>query len=137
MTVPTSVLLIDDSPIFLHVAMQFLREHCTDCVTVVGTAVDGAVALARARELRPQVIVVDLAMSGMSGFETIPRLRESYPDAGIVALTQMELAEYRAAALAAGADEFVTKSTLSTDLLPAIERARQRRLGQTRRGDTT
>lgn len=125
---PTSVLLVDDNPTFLRVATQFLREHCTRDVTVVGTANGGAAALARAGDLQPQVIVVDLAMPGMSGLEAIPRLRELCPDAGIVALTQMEPAEYREAALVAGADEFVTKTMLSTDLLLAIQRARQRRI---------
>ena len=126
---PTSVLLVDDNPTFLRIAAQFLREHCTREVTVVGTATGGAAALARAGDLRPQVIVVDLAMPEMSGLETIPRLRELCPDLGIVALTQMEPAAYREAALAAGADEFVTKAMLSTDLLPAIQRARHRRIG--------
>jgi len=127
--VPISVLLVDDNPTFLRIAAQFLREHCTQEVTVVGTATGGRGALAQAGDLRPQVIVVDLAMTGMSGLEAIPRLRGLRPDAGIVALTQMEPSEYREAALAAGADEFVTKAMLSTGLLPAIQRARQRRIG--------
>lgn len=126
---PTSVLLVDDNPIFLRFAAQFLRECCTHEVTVVGTATGGAAALAQAADLHPQVIVVDLAMPGVSGLETIPRLRELHPDVGIVVLTQMEPAEYREAALAAGADEFVTKALLSTDLLFAIRRARQRCIG--------
>lgn len=133
---PTSVLLVDDNPTFLRVAAQFLREHCTGEVTVVGTATGGAAALAQVGNLHPQVIVVDLAMPGMSGLEAIPRLRELQPDACIVALTQMEPAEYREAALAAGADEFVTKATLSTDLLPAIQRVQQRR-SMIERGGTT
>jgi CheY-like chemotaxis protein len=127
---PTSVLLVDDNPTFLRVATQFLREHCTHEVTVVGTATGGAAALVQAGDLHPQVVVIDLAMPGMSGLEAIPRLRELQPNAGIVALTQMEPAEYREAALAAGADEFVTKALLSTDLLPAIQRVRQRRTGE-------
>lgn len=129
MTAPTSILLVDDNPTFLRFATQFLREHCTREVAVVGTATGGPAAVARAGDLRPEAIVIDLAMPGMSGLEAIARLRESHPGIGIVALTQMEPAEYREAALAAGADEFVTKAMLSTDLLPAIQRARQRRIG--------
>lgn len=126
---PTSVLLVDDNPTFLRFATQFLREYCMDEVTVVGTATGGAAALAHAGNLHPQVIVIDLAMPRMSGLEAISQLRALQSEAGIVALTQMEPMEYREAALAAGADEFVTKAMLSTDLLPAIQRARRRRIG--------
>jgi len=61
-------------------------------------------------------------MPGLSGLETIPRLRAMLPEVSIIALTLLDAKVYRQAALAAGADDFVPKANLSTDLLPAIRR---------------
>jgi DNA-binding NarL/FixJ family response regulator len=125
---PVSVLLVDDSPLFLDITTRFLQEECQGEVVVVGVAGGGEEALAKAQPLHPQVVLVDLNMPGMSGLEAIPRLRQALPDAGIIALTLLDAEVYRQAALAAGADGFVSKSTLYTDLLPAIRRFKQRRI---------
>lgn len=93
----------------------------------MGTAGSGEEALVRAKELQPQVVLLDLAMPGLGGFQTIPRLRSMMPDVGIIALTVLDTNGYREAALAAGGDDFVPKSTLNTDLLPAIRRVAQAR----------
>ena len=118
-----SVLLVDDHETFLRVATEFLQRH--DELTLVGAARGGKEALAQAQDLRPQVILVDLNMPGLSGLETIPLLRAMLPEAGIIALTLLDAKVYRQAALAAGADDFVPKPNLSTHLLPAIRRVVQ------------
>ena len=115
------VFLVDDHEAFLRIATEFLQRH-HDELTVVGAARGGAEALTQAQDLQPQVILVDLNMPGLSGLETIPRLRAMLPEARIIALTLLDAKVYRQAALAAGADDFVPKSNLSTDLLPAIRR---------------
>ena len=117
------VLLVDDHEAFLHVATEFLQRH--DELTVVGAARGGEEALTQAQDLRPQVILVDLNMPGLSGLETIPRLRAMLPEVGIIALTLLDPKAYRQAALAAGADDFVLKANLSTHLLPSIRRVVQ------------
>jgi len=117
-----SVLLVDDSAVFRGAAEQFLQEHYAEEVDVVGTAGGGGQAIVRAEALRPHVIVLDLRMPGMSGLEVIPRLRALLPAVRIVVLTQLDGRGYREAALAAGADEFVSKASMDTDLLPAIRR---------------
>ncbi len=119
---PVSVLLVDDSLLFLDIATRFLQEEYRDEVVVVGAAGGGEEALAQAQLLQPQVILIDLNMPGMSGLEAIPRLREALPDAGIIALTLLDAEAYRQAALAAGADGFVSKPNMGADLLPAIRR---------------
>lgn len=118
---PVSVLLVDDSSSFLCFLTSFLEKCCYDEVVVVGIARSGEEALAQAPDLQPQVILVDLHMPGLSGLEVIPRLREMLPEAGIIALTLLDLDPYRHAALEVGADCFVSKSTLSIHLLPAIQ----------------
>jgi CheY-like chemotaxis protein len=67
------------------------------------------------------VILIDLVMPGLAGLETIPHLRRLLPDVGLVALTMVNTRSFREAALGAGADAFVAKSTMRTGLLPAIE----------------
>ena len=114
------VLLVDDHEAFLRVATEFLQRHQE--LVVVGTARGGEEALAQAQELRPQVILIDLRMPGLNGMATIPRLRVMLPEVGIIALTLLDPNTYRRAALAAGADDFVAKANLATELLPAIRR---------------
>ena len=120
---PISVLLVDDNPAFLRIATRFLQEH--DDIVIVGAAGGGEEALALAQDLQPDIVVIDLAMPGLSGLETIPLLRAMLPEVGIIALTVLDINSYWQAALAAGANEFVPKASLSTDLLPAIRRVAQ------------
>ena len=117
---PISVLLVDDNPAFLRIATRFLQQH--DDVAVVGAAGGGEEALALAQDLQPDIVVIDLAMPGLSGLETIPRLRAVLPEVGIIALTVLDTNGYREAALSASANDFVPKVNLDTDLLPAIRR---------------
>jgi DNA-binding NarL/FixJ family response regulator len=120
---PISVLLVDDNPSFLRIATRFLEQH--DDVVVVGAAGGGEEALALAQDLEPDIVLVDLAMPGLSGLETIPHLRAMLPEVGIIALTMLDTNSYRQAALEADANDFVPKASLDTDLLPAIRRVAQ------------
>jgi DNA-binding NarL/FixJ family response regulator len=93
-------------------------------VDVVGIASRGDQAIVHAEALLPQVVVLDLGMPGMTGLETIPRLVTLLPAVHIVILTQLEARGYREAALAAGADEFVSKASMR-DLLSVIRKVAQ------------
>lgn len=118
-----SVLLVDDNPAFLRIVTRFLEEH--DDIVVVGVASGGEEALALAQELEPDVVLIDLAMPGLSGLETIPRLRAMLPEVGIIALTMLDTKGYRQAALEAEANEFVAKASLDRELVPAIRQVAQ------------
>jgi len=127
---PISVLLVDDNLTFLAILTRFLHEYHQNEVMVIGTAGRGAEGLALARSLRPHVILLDLRMPGLSGLETIPLLRSMLPDVGIIALTLWHANGYREAALAAGADDLLSKFAVNTDLLPAIRRVAQTKRSQ-------
>lgn len=133
---PVSVLLVDDNPAFLRIATRFLQEQCYDWVVVVGAAGGGEEGLIQAQEQRPDIVLVDLRMPGLSGLETIPLLRSMLPDVGIIALTLLESNGYREAALAAGADDFVSKFAVNTDLLPSIRRVARGGRSQGKPGET-
>ena len=115
------IMLIDDNPTFLRVATDFLRRY--DDLSVVGAVGGGEEALAQLLDVEPHVVLLDLAMPGLSGLETIPRLRALMPHLGIVILTMLDDDTYRRAVLAAGADDYVRKASMYTDLLPAIRQA--------------
>jgi CheY-like chemotaxis protein len=109
---------VDDSPIFISRLMTFLRRHGD--FAVVGIAPDGRQALEWVEKCDPQIVLVDLDMPGMDGMTTIVHLRQRQPELGIVALTLLEGRTYRRAALASGADFFVAKSEVTTELIPAL-----------------
>jgi two-component system invasion response regulator UvrY len=114
------VLLADDNEAFLRVATDFLQRH--EELIVVGAIRGGEEVLAQARDLQPQVILIGLDRPGL---EAISRLRRVMPGVRIIALTLLEGDAYRQAALAAGANDVVSKAELTSDLLPAIRRVTQ------------
>jgi len=117
---PISVLLVDDNPTFLRIVERYLQAE--EEITVVGAAEGGDEALALVHRLKPDIVLTDLAMPKVSGMETILRMRAAWPKMGIIALTLLDTTGYRQAALTAGADDFVAKDALNTDLLPTIQR---------------
>jgi DNA-binding NarL/FixJ family response regulator len=120
---PVSVLLVDDNPLFLRIATQFLQQYGD--VVVLGVADGGKECLLQAKRLQPQVVLLDLSMPDLPGLEVIPRLRAAQPQVGIIVLTMLDTNGYRQAALAAGADDFISKANMADDLLPAIQRVAQ------------
>lgn len=91
-------------------------------IEICGEAADGPKALARAQELRPDVILLDISMPGMSGFEVTRLLRRELPEMKILVMTQNDPVLFAPAVREAGADGLLDKSCLATDLIPAIER---------------
>lgn len=118
-----TILLVDDNRRFVELLTRFLATCFPDEIQVVATAEEAESALALTAECRPHAVILDLAMPGRSGLEIVPDLRRMAPALGIVVLTFLDSDEYRRAALASGADEFVGKGRLEADLVPAIRRA--------------
>jgi NarL family two-component system response regulator LiaR len=110
------VLLVDDESIFLH-ALRALLEH-DPRVVVVGAAQSAPEALELAAEVRPDVVLVDLTLPGMDGYETTRRLLARSPDLKVIALSGHDEAE--AAALEAGAAGFLYKGGLHEEVADAI-----------------
>jgi two-component system, NarL family, response regulator NreC len=90
---------------------------------VCGEASDGREALTKAKELRPDIILLDVSMpGGASGLEVAVTLRREIPSAKIIMMTQHNRAQALPQALKSGADACIEKYGLSTELLPTIER---------------
>ena len=114
------VLLVESNEAFLQVATDFLRR-CPG-LTVATTRRSDPKSLIGVRALQPQVIVLDLDMPDLGGLEAIRWLHDVMPSAGIIALTSLRGQAPVLAARAAGARDVVRKASLTTDLLPAIQR---------------
>ena len=127
---PISILMVDDDSVFVDFMSRFLQKYCQGEVALLGTAEGGKEGLVEAERLRPQVVLLDLRMPGLSGIDVLPDLRKLLPEAGIIAMSLIEANPYRRAALAAGADEFVCKDNIDTDLMPAIRRVAYARQAQ-------
>jgi|SRR5688572_23466685 CheY-like chemotaxis protein len=122
-TVPARVLLVDDNEGILVRAAAVLRSSCK----VVGAVTDGPTALEAAETLHPEVIVLDISMSGMSGFEVARRLREAGSTAAVVFLTVQHGEEFLREAKAVGGIGYVVKPRLASDLKVAVQEAREGR----------
>nr|WP_315255016.1 response regulator [uncultured Duganella sp.] len=116
-----TVLLVDDHTLFRSGIRSLLQRNPE--FSVVGEAADGFEGVKRAQQLKPQVILLDLNMPGMSGVETLQLLRQDCPDSAIVMLTVSEDAEDLSTALKAGASGYLLKNIDTDYLTRAIRRA--------------
>ena len=82
---PIRVLLVDDHSLFRSGIRSLLQRHAE--FAVVGEAPDGIEGIKRAKQLQPDVVLLDLHMPGMSGVETLQLLHEDCPDTAIIMLT--------------------------------------------------
>lgn len=90
---------------------------------VCGEAVDGQDAIEKARELQPDVIVMDVSMPRLNGLEATRQLRNVLPQCEVLILSQHENSEMARQALKAGARGYVVKSSISRDLISAVAKA--------------
>jgi DNA-binding NarL/FixJ family response regulator len=113
----STVLLADDHGVFTDGVVRLLQDR----FTVVGTAPDGPGMIEAANRLAPEVIVMDIAMPGMSGLEALRRLRARDCAAKVIVLTMHAEAKLAAEAMRAGAKGFVLKQSSGRELLAAID----------------
>lgn len=89
-------------------------------IEVVGEAGNGEEAILKNRNLQPDVVLLDISMPGLSGFEVTKRLRQATPDARIIILTVHAESPYPSKLLDAGATGYLTKGCEASELLEAI-----------------
>lgn len=115
------LLLVEDHEV-VRTGLRMLLESQAD-MDIVGEASTGDQAIALARELSPQVVVMDLTLPDISGIEVTRQLKQLYPDMAIVALTIHEDEQYFFEMLKAGAAGYVPKRAAPEDLITAIQAA--------------
>lgn len=114
-----SALLVDDHAGFISAAMRHLRR--LPWLTVAGTASNGVEAVAQCEVLRPDVVLMDLAMPEMGGLQATRLIKAQDNPPYIVIASHFDDGEHREHALRAGADAFVSKLAYIHEVLPLLE----------------
>jgi DNA-binding NarL/FixJ family response regulator len=121
------ILVCDDVPEMRQLVRFALEEDLEQ--VVVGEARDGEEVVERARDLRPDVVVLDLSMPEMDGLQAIRLLNEVAPRTGIVVFTGFGGAVMRDQALSLGADAYVEKGADLDELRSAVGEVARRKAG--------
>jgi len=120
------ILVVDDHPI-VRQGLKTLLEGRAGW-EVIGEASDGAEAVEKAKDLNPDVMVLDVTMPRMNGLEACRLLRRQAPKLEILFVTQHDSPQMMREAIEAGARGYVVKSNAARDLLAAVEAVSQHRV---------
>ena len=113
------ILVIDDHPLFRKGVGQLIA--IAPHLELVGEASNGEDGVAMARELDPDLVLLDLHMTGMSGIQTLKAIRDAGLDCRVVILTVSDSADDLVAAIRSGADGYLLKDMEPEDLLAAVD----------------
>ena len=113
------LLVVDDHELVRIGLRHILSDY--PAIQIAAEARDGESALRMNREIKPDVILLDVCMPGLSGFETTARLKQASPGVGIIILTVHENAPYPERLLDAGASGYLSKGCPANELVQAIE----------------
>ena len=120
-----TVLLVDDHEGFINAALRHLRK--VEWLEIVGRASNGLEAIERSETLRPDVVLMDLAMPEMGGLQATRLIKTQDAPPFIVIASHFDDAEHREHAMRAGADDFVSKLSYLQEVLPSLEKFKARR----------
>ena len=119
------ILLADDHQMFIE-SLRLMLDGEAD-IKVVGVAGNGLEVFTLARELKPDIVCMDIGMPGMSGVEATRRLIAAFPEIKVVALSALSEKRYVIEMMDAGASGYVTKAEACSELLRAIRSIQQGR----------
>ncbi len=113
------ILIVDDHGI-VRAGIRSLLEDDTS-IEVVGEAENGEEAIEKAKQLKPDLVLMDIAMPGMNGIEATRRIKEEFPNICVLILTMHDDEEFFFPALRAGASGYIVKEAEPKELLHAIQ----------------
>ncbi|MGH9500729.1 MAG: response regulator [Terriglobales bacterium] len=114
------ILIADDSPIVRRSLRSYIEQE-TDW-QVCEEAENGKVAVEKVRELKPDIVLLDVQMPVMNGFEAARRIKHEFPAIQILMISQFASGPFAREAIAAGASGFVAKNDVSSELVLALRR---------------
>jgi DNA-binding NarL/FixJ family response regulator len=110
------VLLADDHRLLREAFAELLKAECD----VVGVAADGRDMLVLAAEVRPDIVIVDIAMPLLNGIDAARQLKQSLPDVKVIFLTVSEDRDLAAETFRSGASGYLLKNSAASELMQAI-----------------
>jgi len=113
------VLVVDDSTDVRSLLSAIIDGH-DQCWSVVGEAADGRQAIEIAAATQPDLVLLDLSMPVMDGLEALPLIKLAAPGSAVVVLSGFPSHTARAAAIAAGATDYLEKNALVATLIPQL-----------------
>ena len=128
---PITAFLVDNSRFFLTALAAYLPIVSEGAVVIAGSVSHDRDLLPRVAATQPEVILLDYKLPTISAPSILPQLRAQVPQALLVVVTLHDWEEDRKAALALGADAFVSKVMIGRDLWPAMQRLVAARRGAT------
>ncbi len=114
------VLLVDDHEGFINAVLRHMRKHAW--IDIVGTAANGIEAVARSESLRPDVVLMDLAMPEMGGLQATRLIKAQDAPPFVAIVSHFDDSEHREHAQRAGSDAFVSKLNYMQEVLLLLER---------------
>ena len=102
------ILIVEDAPYMREMLVEMLKQK-GGSYEVVGFAVNGMEAVEKYKELKPDLVTMDLVMEVMDGIQAIEEIKKYDPNALILVISALGTPEYRDAALKAGADDYLWK----------------------------
>ena len=126
MTIKLRIALADDHHLIRSGLKLLLGSNET--LSIVGEASDGTSALLLVEQLQPDILLLDLAMPGMEGLECLRELKRRDLPTRVIVLSMFEDENYVLAAMSAGAQGYVQKSAIDTELFQAIDNVAAGRL---------
>jgi two-component system, NarL family, response regulator LiaR len=118
---PISILIADDHPL-MRKAMRMTLEKEPD-FNVIGEAKDGLQAIEMARDLKPDVVILDISMPNLNGAQAAKKMKENNPDLAILVLTVHDDMQFLLGMLNAGANGYLTKDISDTELVNSVRRS--------------
>ncbi len=112
------VLLVDDNESFLETLIRYVKTFPS--VQIVGKAVSGEEALKQCNRLKPDLVLMDIKMPGINGFETTRIIKSIENPPKVLLLSFNENPEYKTESIRSGADGYLAKSEISSGLLRQI-----------------
>lgn len=124
-----SVYLVDDSAIIRSRLLTLFGD--IDGLDVVGQAGDALTALKEIRELHPDLVILDVQMTGMSGIELLPQIKSLTPSPIVMMLTNFPFPQFRNRCKECGCDYFFDKSKETDDMLNVVQELVDRKMHHT------
>ena len=115
-----TIIIVDDHDLIREGIKTLLRNHAE--YRIIGEADNGDEALAKTRQLKPDVLLLDISMSQRSGLDILDQVRQSSPTTKVIMITVHRSPLYLKKALKSGAKGYLHKENAAEELLPALKR---------------